>query len=64
MKKNEAIKQFVNNTLIEKVGETRTVTKILEEMSEKYNRNMGEKTSEMMRKKVVKDLNLMRVFIR
>ena len=50
LKKNEVIKQFVNNTLIEKVGETRTVTKILEEMSEKYDRNMGEKTSEMMRK--------------
>ena len=50
LKKNEAIRQFVNNTLIEKVGETRTVTKILEEMSEKYDRNMGEKTSEMMRK--------------
>ena len=30
LKKNEAIKQFVNKTLIEKVGEIRTVTKILE----------------------------------
>ena len=35
LKKNAVIKQFVNNTLIEKVGETRTVTKILEEVSEK-----------------------------
>ena len=50
LKKNEAIRDFVNRTLIEKVGTTRTVTKILEVMSEKYDRNMGEKTSEMMRK--------------
>ena len=34
LKKNEAIKQFVNNSIIEKVGETRTVPKILKEMSE------------------------------
>ena len=44
------IRDFVNRTLIEKVGTTRTVTKILEVMSEKYDRNMGEKTIEMMRK--------------
>ena len=50
LKKNEVIKDFVNRTLIEKVGTTRTATKILEVMSEKYDRNMGEKTSEMMRK--------------
>ena len=50
LKKNEAIKAFVNRTLIEKVGETRTVDKILEIMSEKFDRNMGEKTLEMMRK--------------
>ena len=50
LKKNEAIKEFVNRTLIEKVGETRTVTIILEIMSEKFDRNMGEKTLEMMRK--------------
>ena len=50
LKKNEVIKDFVNRTLIEKVGTTRTATKILEVMSQKYDRNMGEKTSEMMRK--------------
>ena len=50
LKKNEAIKEFVNRTLIERVGETRTVDKILEIMSEKFDRNMGEKTLEMMRK--------------
>ena len=50
LKKNEAIKEFVNRTLIERVGETRTVEKILDIMSEKFDRNMGEKTLEMMRK--------------
>ena len=50
LKNNEVIGDFVNRTLIEKVGITRTATKILEEMSEKYDRNMGEKTREMMRK--------------
>ena len=61
LKKNEVIKDFVNKALIEKVGTTRTVTKILEVMSEKYDRNMGQKTIEMMKNIVVKDLNLMRV---
>ena len=50
LKKNEVIKDFVVNTLVEKVGTTRTATKILEVMSEKFDKNMGEKTSEMMRK--------------
>ena len=50
LKKNEAIKVFVNRTLIEKVGETRTVDKVLEIMSEKFDRNMGEKTLDIMRK--------------
>ena len=43
LKKNEAIKKIVNRTLIERVGETRTVERILEIMSEKFDRNMGEK---------------------
>ena len=50
LKKNEAIKVFVNRTLIEKVGETRTVDMILETMSEKFDRNMSEQTLDMMRK--------------
>ena len=50
LKKNEVIKAFVNRTLIEKVGETRTVDKVLEIMSEKFDRNMSEKTLDMMRK--------------
>ena len=50
LKKNEVIKEFVVNTLVEKVGTTRTAMRILEVMSEKFDKNMGEKTSEMMRK--------------
>ena len=50
LKKNDAIKGFVNRTLIEKVGTTRTVERILEIMSEKFDRNVGEKTIEIMRK--------------
>ena len=50
LKKNEVIKYFVVNTLVEKVGTTRTATRTLEVMSEKYDKNIGEKTSEMMRK--------------
>ena len=40
----------MNRTLIEKVGTTRTVDRILEIMSEKFDRNKGEKTLEVMRK--------------
>ena len=50
MKKNEVIKDFLVNILVEKVGTTRSATRILEVMSEKFDKNMGEKTSEMMRK--------------
>lgn len=50
LKRNDAIKVFVNRTLIGKIGETRTVDRILEIMSEKFDRNMGEKTMEIMRK--------------
>ena len=50
LKNNGAIKDFVNRKLIEKVVTTRIAIQILEVMSEKYDRNMGEKTSEMMRK--------------
>ncbi len=35
LKKNEVIKEFVNRTLIERVGETGSVDMILEIMSEK-----------------------------
>ena len=35
LKKNDAVKEFVVKTLVEKVGVTRTVKKILEVMTEK-----------------------------
>ena len=50
LKKNEVIKGFVVKTLVEKVGTTRTVMRILEVMNEKYGKNLSEKTSDMMRK--------------
>ena len=40
----------MNRTLIEKFGTTRTVDRIFEIMSKKFDRNKGEKTLEMMRK--------------
>ena len=50
LKKNDEVKQFVVNTLIEKVGRTRTVKKILEVMTEKFSKTTSEKTSDMMKK--------------
>ena len=50
LKKNEVIKEFVVKTLVEKVGTTRTVMRILEVMTEKFDKNMSEKTIDMMRK--------------
>ena len=37
-------------TLVEKVGTTRTVMRILEVMTEKFDKNLSEKTIDMMRK--------------
>ena len=50
LKKNEVIKEFVVKTLVEKVGTTRTVMRILEVMTEKFDKNLSEKTNDMMRK--------------
>ena len=50
MKEIEIIKEFVVNTLVEKVETTRTAMRILEVMTEKFDKNLSEKTSEMMRK--------------
>ena len=50
LKKNDEIKQFVVNTLIEKVGRIRTVKKILEVMTEKFSKTTSEKTSDIMKK--------------
>ena len=44
------IKEFVNRTLIERVGETKTVDRVLEILSEKFERNTSEKTLEVMKK--------------
>ena len=50
LKKNEVIKDFVVKTLIEKVGETRTVRRVLDIMTEKYSKSTGEKVLDVMRK--------------
>ena len=50
MKKNDAVNGYVVKTLVEKVEETRTVKKILDVMTEKYTKTLGEKTQDMMRK--------------
>ena len=50
LKKNNAIKEFVVKTLVEKVGEVRTVKRILEVLIGKFAKTTGEKTLEMMRK--------------
>ena len=50
LKKKCTIREFVSNTMMEKIGETRTVQRILEVMSEKYEKNTGEKIMEVMRK--------------
>ena len=50
LKKNGSIREFVINTLIRKVGDTKTVDRILEIMSEKFERNVGEKTIGVMKK--------------
>ena len=43
LKKNETIKDFMMKTLVEKVGETRTVRRILEAMAEKYSKTLCKK---------------------
>ena len=43
LKKNEVIKEFVVNTLVEKVGTTRTAMRILEVMNEKFDKNLSER---------------------
>ena len=49
LKKNDTIKEYMNRTLIEKVGENRNVKKVLEVMTEKYSRTKGEKMLEVMK---------------
>ena len=50
LKKNDPIKEFVVKTLVEKVGQTRTVKKVLEVMTEKFAKTTVEKAAEMMRR--------------
>ena len=54
LKKNEMVKKFVVKTLVEKVEETRAVNRILEVITEKYTKTLGEKTQDMMKKISVK----------
>ena len=49
MKKNDMIKYFEQKTLIEKVADTRTVTKILEVLSEQYSITKGERLLYLMK---------------
>ena len=51
VKKTVAIKQFVVKTLVEKVETTRTMMRILEVKTKKFDKNLSEKkTSDMIRK--------------
>ena len=48
LKKNEVIKEFVVKTLVEKVGEIRTVKKIPEVKTAKFTKTTCEKIAEMI----------------
>merc|ERR1712105_525975 len=50
LKKNETIKDFVTKTLVEKIGVTRTVKRVLDMMAEKYSKTTCEKIMETMKK--------------
>ncbi len=50
LKKNEAVKEFVTKTLVEKIGATRTVQRILELMAAKYAKSLSEKIMDAMKK--------------
>ena len=50
LKKNEAIKDFVSKSLLEKVGDTRTVERILTVMAEKFSKTICEQIRDTMKK--------------
>ena len=50
LKRNETIKDFVTKTLVDKVGERRTVMRVLEAMAEKYSKTVCEKIMDTMKK--------------
>ena len=49
LKKNEAIKEFVMKMLVEKLGDVRTVDRVLTVMAEKYSMTICEKITEVMK---------------
>merc|ERR1711984_37868 len=48
--KNETIKEFVTKTLVDKVGDTRTVDRVLTVMAEKYSKTTCEKITDTIKK--------------
>merc|ERR1712030_179214 len=50
LKKNDAVKDFVSKSLLDKIGETRTVKKILEILAEKYSKTTCEQIKNTMKK--------------
>merc|ERR1712105_60797 len=48
--KNEAIKDFVSKSLLEKVGDTRTIEKILSVMAKKFSKTICEQIKDTMKK--------------
>ena len=50
LKKNDTIKEFVTKTLVENIGETRTVDRVLTVMAEKYSKTVCEKITETMKR--------------
>ena len=57
LKKNEAIREFVVKSLLEKVGEERTVERILIVMAEKYSKTTCEQVKDTMTKMCVSRLS-------
>ena len=53
-KKNDTIKIYVNRTIIEKVGENRSVMIMLEVLQHKYSQTKGEKVLDLI--KILVDL--------
>ena len=50
LKKNNKIQDFVNNTLIDRIGETKTVKRVLDVLSEKYEKSISEKIMDVIKK--------------
>ena len=49
LKKNDVIKDYVNRTVIEKVGDNRNAKRILEVLEQKYSKTKGEKVLDLMK---------------